>query len=468
MGDSGPTRRPWFEAAPIPIDGVPPPHDLEHERLVLRAALTLPGFLDRVSDHVTREQFYADPHRAIWAAIVEADVSDTGVDALDVVARLRAHGELDRAGGAEAVCELAERTLSAAEQRRAVEAARDVWLTAQQRQLALTMQQSLAAIYSRSIPSWGEYVAELETRIYAIARSGKSASSSVEMVDGVKAFFKDAMSKEENSLCGLVKAYDEALGLPRVGEYTLVGAHTGHGKTTFAVQFAVYNALRGSGVLYFSTADLKAPDLCGKVACAMAGVPYSIVRNKRAQRHHLDRVTECVGRIAKLPIRWDDAHGQSLSAIRAAVRRAVADFDKRGTPLRLVVVDYLQAAGHKQQGSRDTEEQSLVKFSGSLHDLATETKVHVLATSQLLPRRKSKDDLDHRPDIHDLKGAKAISFPAENVAFLNRVKNKDGKYDARSDAEIVIRKQRWGNGSEVVPVVFDASLGRFEDVCHDT
>lgn len=464
MRDSGPTRRAWFEAAPIPIDGVPPPHDLEHERLVLRAALTLPGFLDRVSDHVTAPHFYAEPHRSIWEAIVESGVSDTGIDALDLVARLRAHGTLERVGGSEAVCELAEKTLSLAEQRRAIEAARDVWLTAQQRALALTMQQSLAAIYSRSIPSWGEYVAELETRIYALARTGKSASSSVEMVDGVKAFFKDAMSKEENTLCGLVKAYDESLGLPRVGEYTLVGAHTGHGKTTFAVQFAVYNSLRGNGVLYVSTADLKAPDLCGKVACAMAGVPYSLVRNKRAQGHHYAKVAGCIERISKLPIRWDDAHGQSLSAIRAAVRRAVADFEKRGTPLRLVVIDYLQAAGHKQQGSRDTEEQSLVKFSGNLHDIATEAKVHVLATSQLLPRRKSKDDLDHRPDIHDLKGAKAISFPAENVAFLNRIKTKEGKYEARGDAEIVVRKQRWGDGSEVVPVVFDASLGRFEDI----
>ena len=86
-----------------------PPHNIEAEKSALGAVLlderhlyTLASDLQLRPDH-----FYREQHGEVFAAMLQLHEHDRKIDHLTVAETLRAHGKLERVGGAEAIDELA-------------------------------------------------------------------------------------------------------------------------------------------------------------------------------------------------------------------------------------------------------------------------------------------------------------------------------------------------------------------------
>jgi replicative DNA helicase len=141
--------------------------------------------------------------------------------------------------------------------------------------------------------------------------------------------------------------------------------------------------------------------------------------------------------------------------LRATARRLASQLRAKGTPLGLIVIDYLQL----MQGSRRTPESrqtEIAEISRSLKGLALDLKVPIIALSQL-NRSPEEHGRDGKPQLSHLRESGAIEQDADLVGFIYR----EGMYkrddpDLKRRAKICLLKQR--NGP-----IGDVNLSFFEE-----
>ena len=451
----------WHEMAPVPVDGIEPPHNDDAEERVIEACIAVPGFIDRVAPPLTPEAFYRPGPETIFRGCLAVRQNGT-VDELSLIEWLRGRSLLEKAGGAKRCA--ARANLSEYDQRSAAAAAVRVFELAHARHLALHAQQVVAAVYTQQ---WGDggvkgFAESVEARTFELCRAAVRGSETTSAREGFAQFLRDALAQTPSATVSSgFRAYDDAVGEMPMGEYTVVGAATGQGKTAWGLNVAVNVALRGHGVLFVST-EMLARDLMMRAACAFADVPAIAIRRRNLTPLQQQRIIGAAERFRELPIHIDDNFGQTMASIRSQVRRTISALAKQQKKLALVVVDYLQDVKGAPASKTFSEEQRLRDLSRDLADLARVNSVHVLALSQLNDNANMRTGKGaQKPDLPDLKGSKAISFPAQVVAFLHREK-VDGKYLGRGPAELWIRKARFAS-AEPIDLTFDAVLGRFEN-----
>lgn len=451
----------WFDAQPRSVEGIAPPSDADAEQRVKVAMLVVPGFIDRVCPPLTAEHFYSEANRRTVESILAVHARDGEVDVIRVVEHLREMDRLGQVGGARALDTPAK--LSDIEQREAVSAARAVWSCFHGRALALHCQQAQAALYHGGV-EFAELVAGIEQRTYDLCRAASRANEASHVADSLKPVIA-ALDSDQNptTIPSGLTTYDQAIDEMRLGEYSIVAAGTGIGKTSFALGVMVAAAKRKHGGLYVST-EMKQQQLLHRMLSAEAQQPVRLLRRpKDMTAEHRVRFKAAGDRLRKLPIHIDAEpldRGKTIASIRAQARRLVGLMERAGTPLRLIVVDYIQDL-QLPTGRNTSEWQLLRDASTALNALAVELNVHVMALSQLTISDKAPKD--YLPNLGDLAGSKAISRPASVVTILVRDPlDKPTKEDPRTIAKMLVRKMRNG-GQCTRTILFEGPTCSFAD-----
>jgi replicative DNA helicase len=452
----------WFDVQPRAIDGKEPPSDLDAEQRVKTAMLIVPGFIDRVCPPLEPEHFYSEANRRIVESILAVRARDGEVDTIRVVEHLSEIERLHQVGGAKALATPAKFT--DVEQREAVSAARAVWSLHHRRTIALHLQQATAALYLGGV-EMRELLDGIEQRTYELCRSASRAAEAQHVSEGLSQVVASINGGVNPIMIpsGL-KTFDDAIDEMRTGEFSIVGAGTGIGKTSFALGVLVAAAKRGFGGLYVST-EMKHSQLSQRMLAAESGQSVRILRRPKSIDERVKtRFIAAADRLRNLPIHIDAepfVPGKSIASIRAQARRIATALERRGAPLRLIVVDYLQDLQLVGGDRNSSEWQRLRDAATSLNALAIELDVHIMALSQLTVSDKAAKD--YEPQLSDLAGSKAIARPASVVTIIVRDPNDVvEKNDPRTIAKLLIRKMRNG-GQSTRTVIFDGPLCRFAD-----
>lgn len=452
----------WFEVQPRSINGVEPPSDLNAEQRVKTAMLIVPGFIDRVCPPLEPEHFYSEANRRIVESILAVRARDGEVDTIRVVEHLSEIERLHQVGGAKALATPAK--LTDVEQREAVSAAHAVWSIHHRRTIALHLQQATAALYLGGT-DMRELLDGIEQRTYELCRLASRAAEAMHVSEGISMVMASVNSRENPTMIpsGLT-TYDQAIDELRLGEYSLVAAGTGIGKTSFALGVMVAAAKRGHGGLYVST-EMSQEEIAQRMVAAEATVDIRLIRRPKSIKPATNpRINAAGDRLRKLPMHIDAepfVPGKTVASIRAQARRVATKLEKKGAPLRLIVIDYLQDLHLTSSDRNSSEWQRLIAASSALKALAVELNVHIMALSQLSISDKAPKN--YEPDLGDLAGAKGISRPATHVTIF--VRDQDDtpvKGDTRTVAKMLIRKMRNG-GKGRRTVLFDGPYCRFED-----
>ena len=235
---------------------------------------------------------------------------------------------------------------------------------------------------------------------------------------------------------------DNMTGGLRVGEYVIVGAYTGEGKTSFATQIIAANCRFGIKSLLFSQEMSKEAVLARIIPqVAKGSLPAWKIRNPKTMVGS-DRAIFAESRT--VVDSWD-MWVNDASTLHASdlVSQAHTMIRKHG--IKLVVVDYLQLM--KAEGEKRYEQVS--NASAALRELAKSQGVVVIAVSQLArPEGKVK----RAPSIWDLKQSGEIENDAHLVLFPFRPVDKKGSLTGKDF--IIIGKQREGPVGRI-PVEFD-------------
>jgi replicative DNA helicase len=231
--------------------------------------------------------------------------------------------------------------------------------------------------------------------------------------------------------CGLIPTLDFYLGPVRPGNLAILAGRPAMGKTALGLSYAHGAARKGDGVL-FASLEMTAEELGGRLACDLAyeaghPVPYDMVTSGKATPRQRQDIARAAIEARGYPLVIEDLPTVTIGRLAAIVRREKRRFALRGTPLKLVVVDYLQLLRPNREERSNYE--NITAVSRGLKALAKSEGVGVLALCQLsreVEKREKK-----RPILPDLKGSGDIEQDADVVCFVYRV----AEYLARNEPE---------------------------------
>lgn len=258
-----------------------------------------------------------------------------------------------------------------------------------------------------------------------------------------------------NSLSGIPTPYahlNEFTGGWQKGDYQIVGARPGMGKTTFLAECAIAAVQAGHPTAFFSMGDLTTEALYMKLACLLAGLRMKDVRTGNIDKEQFEKFFHKIELLYDWPIEVIDLKDCD-SRIGAIADRIRIGTEKDGW--QLAVIDYVQQL--RPDDSRLTGNQAYEQISQQVQKSAKSNDIPILVASQL-SRGVEQRGGSKRPNMSDLRSSGAFEQDADGICFLYR----PGYYGIEEDehgqsikwrTEVLFEKYRIA-GDEV-PAVFN-------------
>jgi replicative DNA helicase len=229
------------------------------------------------------------------------------------------------------------------------------------------------------------------------------------------------------------------------GEFTLLGARPGIGKSAFGLGVAVHAAKQGKRVGFVSC-EMSQQQLGHRLLAMETGVPMTDMRTGTLNDHQKQKIEKALPLVKHLTGRAWIASRPTLSQIRSRAKLAQATGG-----LDLLVVDYLGLLGSDNPKASIYER--VTEISNGLKALAIELNIPLLVLAQLNREAGKTDD---QPKLEHLRDSGSLEQDADNVIFIHR--QRDAEL-----GEFVVAKQRQGCVG-FVPIRFEKSRCAFESV----
>lgn len=441
LGDQ-PVNVPWSETAEVSV---------------LCALMIDPDAIEEVRTRLGPGDFYADAHSAIYEALCELRDAASATDVVSLTERLKAKGELERAGGLDHLGQILDAVPSSSS---AAHHAKIVHDHATRRRLILACQETQRRamesedtdeLFSEAEGLLLEATARKRTRGFRPV--GDAVSDAIAVVE-----------RAANTADGIIGI---RTGIPKLdwltagltaGEMTVLAGRPSMGKSAMGWQIAENAARHGHGTVFVSY-EMADAQLGKRGISRLSGLDASALRRGRLEPEQWKAMGEAASRLSGLPIWTNDAPPHTVEGLRSMVTRHVRT---HGTDL--VVVDYLQQMSGKGQ-NRNAEVEHI---SRGLKRMAMELDVHVLALAQL--NRGVEHRSPPRPMLSDLRDSGAIEQDADNVLLLWRPEyyfddsTPDEAYARwQGKAEGILAKQRDGETGAIL-MDWDASRLTFTEL----
>jgi replicative DNA helicase len=416
-----------------------PPHSVEAEQAVLAGVFLNPGVMNSIADMLRKDDCYLPAHQLLYDAFLELYRKAVPIDLVTTGEHLKAHGQLEQAGGAVFLAELTEAVVSGANAAHYAVIVRDKSV---QRRLITACSGIISNCYdaSREVDN---LLDESEQSVFAVSQRAMGAAFSSS---------KNLITKVFNDLEKLAESHEVVTGVPtgyrhldqltaglQPSDLVIVAARPSMGKTAFALNMAIHAAVDKNIPVCVFSLEMSEDQLIKRMLAARARVDASRLRRPAALTdedwaHLMNAAQDLSG----APLFIDDSPSLSTLELRARTRRIKAE---RG--IGLVIVDYLQLMRTNRR--TDSRELEISDISRSLKALAKEANIPVIALAQL--NRKVEERGDRRPMLSDLRESGAIEQDADVILFIYRddmYKYKNAERPLVGDAEIIIGKQRNG------------------------
>lgn len=251
------------------------------------------------------------------------------------------------------------------------------------------------------------------------------------------------------------------------GEFIVLGARPGMGKTTWLINCAEYGAKFFNKKTAIISLEVSSTSLYYKFISKNTN--YSIKQLQAAyQIANMQPIYESKAWIDKIPIYFDDPSSIDVLSLRALIRKF-----KREYEIEVVYIDYLQliSAGEVYERSGGNTSDAAISFiSRTLMHTAKELKIPIIALSQL--NRDATKTADKRPKLQHIRGSGSIEQDAHVILFLHSEEyyaGNDPSFDPslRNISEIIVAKNRDGGGNQNINVNYFRDRNLWCDILDD-
>lgn len=414
-----------------------PPQNLEAEQSVLGAMLIDRDAVVAVTTLLTAQDFYADKHQHIYAAIHAIANRGEPVDLITVQAELRQQGHLDNLGGLSYLTSLINMVPTTANvQQHALLVEQKATL----RRLQTVARKIVDNCYAAE--DMDSTLVDAEKSVFAVTQR-RSTKGYVHIKDALVTAYGhlESLYTAKGQTTGITTGFrdwDQMTSGLQPSDLIIIAARPSVGKTAFILNVARNAAVMGSAKVAFFSLEMSAEQLALRMLSSEAAVDGHRLRTGQLQDQDWQRLGSGLATLAESGIYIDDTPNCPLMEVRAKSRRISQEHG-----LDLVIIDYLQLMSMPaQKGQNSNRQQEISEISRSLKTLARELKVPVIALSQL--SRSVEQRQDKRPMLSDLRESGAIEQDADMVAFLYRDDYYDAESEKKNMVEVIVAKHRNG------------------------
>ncbi len=428
------------QPSPTPIDRIPP-HNIEAEMAVLGSILVDKEMLGEVGQLVRPGDFYAHVHESIFAVLVYLFERDEPIDKITVSEELRQRGTLERVGGVPYISSLMDTVQSAASARYYATIVHEkaalralIGAGTQVTKLGYEGEEDVAASLDRA-----------QQLIYAIGEE-RGTKEFKPVRDLLKEAFDsiDHLYHQRGDRIGLTSGFPDIDAMTtgfQPGNFIIVAARPGMGKTSFALNMAVAAARDSGQPVAFFSLEMSNNELIQRLICSEARISMNDMRRGNIKPHQWESISRAMEGLDQLPIYLDDVGSLSVSDLRNRCR--VLKKSAAGN-LGAIFVDYLQLMRPAVTSRNVNRNEELSDICRTLKVTAKELSVPIVALAQLNRAVESRSDTGKRPMLSDLRDSGSIEQESDVVAFLFR----EGYYKTECPdpelTEFIIAKHRNG------------------------
>lgn len=435
-----------------------PPHSLEAEEAVIAACIVNGPLIPKVAEAVSYDQFYSGENRKYFQTLVQMAQAGEPVDVVTFGHRLRSNGMHVDAARIVDIFQMSAYTsikdvmthagiiAACAVRRKLCDIGRK--LTA----LALVSKDDVLLIGDR-----------IKGEIDELAKSQPKLNEGPRLAsEGIKALVASMTNAPIPPIPTGLPNYDKLVkGGWRKGQLVVIAGRPGMGKTAAALGLALHAAREGHGVVFFSM-EMTEEEVMQRAVSYAGRINLSDIIANDVGDIKKSKFEEATARVASFPIAVDERPGLSLKQIEDHTERMALQFEAAGTPLKLVVVDYLQLVDVSSVSKKDDrQDQDIEKIAYGLKAIAKRLGVTVLALAQF----NREADNDTAPSMRWLAGGSGIEKAADNLTFLlPAAKTPPLGYDPNQPVKVKwwIAKQRNGPAFTAAYMWFLKPYTRFE------
>lgn len=434
------------------------PQALELEEAVLGALMVDSDAIGRLGNMLKPESFYDKRNQLLFGAIQEMDLNDRPIDILTVTEYLKSKGILEEVGGPVYIARLTSRVVSSVN----IEYHANIIA---QKKLARDLIKFTSKTQEQAFDETqdvDELMQQAESELFEISRHNmKRDFTQINPV--IKQAYDQIQtaSKNTSGISGLSTGYhrlDKVLSGWQATDLIILAARPAMGKTAFALSLIRNMAVdQGIPVGMFSL-EMGNVQLVQRLISNVCQIPGDKIRSGQLERYEWGQLDSKITALEGAPLYIDDTPQLSVFELRSKARRMVREYG-----VKMIFIDYLQLmTANTGKGSRQEE---ISTISRSLKGLAKELDIPIMALSQLNRNLEGREGVEgKRPQLSDLRESGAIEQDADIVMFVNRPEYfhiyKDGDFDWRGKAEIIIAKHRNG-GLDNIPLIFRKEYARF-------
>jgi len=413
-----------------------PPHNLEAEMALIGSVLVDREIMGNVLEVVRPSDFYAHVHETIFSVLLELYDKGQPLDKITVAETLRNREALEKVGGVSYISSLMDTVQTAASATYYAKIVREksvlralIHAGTQITQLGYEAEEDVDSALDAS-----------QQLVYDIG-SGANAGDFIAVNGLLKDTFEHMsllyhMRGEQTGLTSGYRDVDAMTTGFQPGNFIILAARPGMGKTSLALNMAVAAAERKEPIAFFSL-EMSNNELVQRLICSEAQISMHDMRRGNIKPHQWEDIARAMGRLHELPIYLDDKGGLSVTELRSRCRRL-----KATTGLGAVFVDYLQLLRPGVLTKNVNRNEELSEICRTLKVTAKDLNVPIIALAQL--NRGVETRNDKRPMLADLRDSGSLEQEADMVAFLYREGYYNKETPDRELTEFIIAKHRNG------------------------
>lgn len=437
-----------------------PPQSIDAEMALIGAMLIEKDAIIKALELVKEEDFYKEVHKQIFGAIIE--LNDTqSVDVITVNNRLKNNPMYIEVGGSKYLISLMDNAQTSANVEYYANIVKDKAIL---RQILNAGSNMVTDAFSENKTS-EEILDKAQATLFNISKQNilNDFSTPEELVASTLKKL-EALHQDKRDIPGLRTGFDDldklTTGLQRA-ELVIVAGRPGMGKTTFALNIAEYVAVTSKKAVAIFSLEMAKEALMMRFLASCSRINGQDLRRGYFKASDWPKLTSAVDKIGKSPIYISDSTEMNGVELRASARKLAMKLEKKGNPLELIIIDYLQLLKDSGSGKKfESKQIETAEISRSLKALARDLNIPVIALSQL-SRQTEQRGKDKTPMLSDLRDSGAIEQDADIVMFVHRegYYNKEDP-DKKNHAEVIISKQRNGP-TGTVPLIYEGEYTKF-------
>lgn len=397
-----------------------------------------------VSTGLAGDDFYSPANEAVWDAVIALADAGEPVDPITVAGCMQRAGTLGRAGGPIYLHGLIADVPAPTSARHYATIVRDH--ATRRRIIAASTR---ATQLAQSMEGTPRELADLTAAELAAA-----ARPTADDTPTLRTQVDEALDAIENhARAGWSWPWVDLrhiMAPPAPGQFMLLAARPGIGKSVAIVDVARYVALHQGLPVVLHTLEMSATEVIHRILAAEERIPLDHIKQNILTENEWARVAAATKRILDSPLVILDNPSAGVAEVRTAIRTY--------RPV-VVLFDYFQL-GRTNPAQKDRR-QALEEMSRAFKVLAKTEQVSIVAAAQV--NRNAQGRTDKTPRMSDLRETGSLEQDADVVILIHREDADEPECTRAGEVDLIVEKQRNGPKGRAV-LIHQLHYSRFVDM----